>query len=322
MLLLNRALKFRKSDYTLTPSRRLVAVVGTLILAFTLGQPAGAAPDQADAVRGSDDFCGTRLARDFLQPLSEMAPIHHVPSAGKLGFAPKGLALEARGGRLVVGSGWVGFGLNDEAVGQIRHLDWDVSTRLVKVDPRGAVVADLGSKRRRIGSIGGNKIKDFLFRVTGEPAYYRVDISFRRSGSGRILGEFSNYVRLVRPSFDTRLLMLGSVARQGEVLSIRLANFGTETVSSLSHDWRFAVHFFNGQNWVAAPSNPPPEKHNLLIQKLGPGRMEECVSFRVPDDEEPGRYRFSMTVERSLKRAEGRIVQLAVDFEITGRSLK
>jgi hypothetical protein len=251
-----------------------------------------------------------------------MAPIHHVPSAGKLPFAPKGLTLEVRGGRLRVGGGWVGFGISDEAIEQIRRLNWDVSARLFEVNSKGAVVNELGSKRRRIGTIEGGRIEDLLFQLSAEPAYYRVDISFQRIGSDRVLGEFSNYVRVVRPWFDARLLTLGSVARQGGLMSVRLANFGTETIASLSHDWRFAVQYFNGQNWVAAPSNPPPERHKAIISKLPAGRMDQCVHLRVPAGEVPGLYRFSMVVDRSLQRTEDRAVQLTAEFEVSGRSLK
>jgi hypothetical protein len=295
-------------------------VVGALTVAFAFGELAGASPSgQSMVAEGKREFCSPRVARNFLGPFARMLPIHHVPRSGKLPFAPKGLLLEAKGGRLVVGGGQAGFGLRDEAVGQVRHLNWDVSTRLLKVDSRGEVVADLGSKRRRIGSIGGSRIKDFLFRVPGEPAYYRVDISFVRSGSDRVLGEFSRYVRVVRPKFDVRLLMLKSAARQGEVLSIRLANFGTETVSSISHDWGFTVHQFNGQDWVIAPSNPPPEKHRPIIRKLPPGQMADCIHFRVPADEVPGFYRFSMDVNRSMGTTEDRRVQLTAEFEISAR---
>lgn len=297
-------------------------VAGALIIAFILGQPASAAPDRESMAAGSNgDFCGPRIARNFLQPLTKMASIHRLPGSGKLPFAPKGLVLEAKGG-LAVGGGWVGYRFNDEAVGQIRRLNWNVSARLRKVNSRGAVLADLGLKQRRIESIRGSKIKDFLFQVSEEPAYYRVDISFKRSDGDRILGEYSNYVRVVRPRFDARLLMLGVVARQGEVLSVRLANFGTETLSSLSPDWRFAVHRYNGQEWIAAASNPPPERHKAIIRKLPAGQMDECILFRVPADEEPGLYRFSMDVERSLKRTKDRTVQVTAGFEVSGRSLK
>ncbi|HYJ22911.1 MAG TPA: hypothetical protein VEW07_12925 [Solirubrobacterales bacterium] len=222
----------------------------------------------------------------------------------------------------MVGGGSVGFGIRDEAIEQVRRLNWDISVRLFKVNAKGIVVDELGSMQRSIGTIQGNRIEDLLFQVSPEPAYYRVDISFQHSGSDHVLGKFSNYVRVMRPWFDARLLMLGSVARQGELLSARLANFGTESIASLSHDWRFAVEYFDGQNWVIAPSNPPPEKHKAIGSRLGPGRMDQCVHLRVSADEAPGLYRLVMVVDRSLKSGENRTIQLATEFEVSGRSLK
>lgn len=304
---------------------RAILSGSSVVVAFAcaFGQFAGAAPYRGGTVPERDnDFCSSRVARDFLQPLARMASISRVPNSGRLPFAPRGLSLEARGGRLVVGAGWVGFGFSDEAIEQVRHLNWDVSARISEVDARGRVAIHLGSKRRRIGSIIGNRIDDFLFRVSDEPAYYRVDISFRRIGHDRVLGRFSNYVRVVRPRFDAKLLISGSVARQGEALSLRLANFGTEAISSISHDWNFAVHRFDGQEWIVAPGNPLPQKHKPIIRRLRAGQMGECIRFLVPASETPGLYRFSMVVNRNLVRGQSRRMQLTADFEITGRSLK
>lgn len=297
------------------------AVVSALVVAWVMGASAGATEERNGPI-ASTGFCAPRVARDFLRPLAKMPPIHRVPDSGRLSFAPRGLTLEARGGSLVVGGGRVGFGFSDEAVGQIRHLDWVVSARLARVNSNGRVVAGLGSKRRRIGSIPGDAIKDLLFPVRRSPAFYRIDIRFQPAGSTRILGEFANYVRVLPPRFDARLLLSRPVAHPGEVISVRLANFGTETISSISPDWRFAVQHFNGNEWVLAPGNPPPQKQHAVVQKLPAGRIDKCLDFRVPTDEDAGRYRFKLVVERSLERAANRIVELTAGFEISGRSLK
>lgn len=300
----------------------IALVLAAVILAPVEGRARETSRSAGSPPPGASEFCAPRLARNFLQPLAKLPPVRRVPSSGKLSFAPKGMTLEPRGGRLVVGQGSVGFGFSDDAVGQLRHLNWNISAQLVKINRRGATVAELSAQQRRIGSIGGNRIKDFLFLVGGEPAFYRVDISISHSESHQLLGMFSRYVRLVRPRFDARLLMLGSVARQGEVLSVRLANFGTETVSSLSYDWRFAVQRFNGQGWITAPSNPPAERHRRIVRKLQAGRMSECIHFLVPTDEDPGLYRFSVQVNRTSESTDDRTVQLTAEFEITGREPK
>lgn len=301
-----------------------LSIPAALIFAFTVGQAGGATESGGgSATRTGEGFCGPRVAKDYLRPLARMASIRRVRSSGKIPFAPAGLNLEARGGNLVVGGGSVGFGFSDEAVGQVRHLNWDVSVRLFKVGARGEVVATLGSTRRRIGSVRGNAIKDLLIEVAGSPAFYRVEIVFRRIGSQRVLGKFGNYVRVVRPHFDARLLVSAPVVHRRELISARLANFGTETISSISPDWRFAVQRFDGKEWVTAASDPPPEKHKPIVQKLLAGQMEECIGLRIPSFEEAGRYRFSMVVNRSRRvGSKDRAVTVTAEFEIDGRIKK
>jgi hypothetical protein len=293
--------------------RRIVAL-GVVVSTVSLTCPGAVTVN--GACPGETDFCAPRLARDFLRPLSRLAPIDQVPRSGRLPFAPKGVTLEPRGGQLIVGGGMIGFGFSDAATGKVRPLNWNVRVQLYAVDAQGDVIRKVGTKRRNLGALNGNRIKAILFKVPGRPAFYRIDISFRRRGNDRLLGSFSNYVRVVRPWFDARLLIPRAVAKRGELFSARLANFGTEGLSSISHDWRFTVERLIDQEWVVAPSNPPPEKHILLIRKLGPGEMDKCIHFRIPANEEPGLYRFSMVVERSLKGGKDRSVQVTTEFTI------
>jgi hypothetical protein len=309
-----------------TFSRRggLLLILAALIFALAVG-PAGGAPEGGGSAggRGGGEFCGPRLAKDYARPLTRMTPINRVPRSGKIPFAPAGLNLETRGGPLVVDGGPVGFGFSDEAVGQIRHLNWDVSVELVKVNRRGESLATLGSRRKQIGSVRGNAIRDVLIGVAADPAYYRVDIAFRRIGSRHVLGQFSNYVRVVRSHFDARLLVSAPVVHRSGQIFARLANFGTETVSSASPDWRFSVQRFDDERWVTAASNPPPERHKPIVQKLSAGQMDECIDFQVPAFEQPGHYRFSMVVNRSGQvKANARAVSVTAEFEIDGRVLK
>lgn len=285
-------------------------------------------PDvEADRVNDSawseSGFCRPgREARDYLQPLMRMAPIRPVPTDGRLSFGPRGMRLEARGGRLSVNGGSVGFGLRDIAVGQTRNLAWIVSTRLSIVDAKGRVTRVVDERKRRIGSIDGNAIKDFVFQIPSTQRFYRTDISFEAAEGGRVLGEFSNYVRVVPAVFDSKLLSPGRVIHQGEVLPLRLANFGSETISSRAYDWRLAVEFFNGQAWVQAPSNPVPEKHILIVKKVPAGRMEPCAFVSIAENEAEGLYRASVVVDRSLAQSSERSVRLTTEFEVTGRGLR
>lgn len=292
------------------------------MLGAILGYQGGGVPTAHGADPREGNFCSARLAKDYLQPLSRMAPITRVPGSGKLPFGPSGLRLEARGGRLVVGPGLVGFGISDEAVGQVRRLNWDLSLRLVKVDARGGQLAIRGVKRRRIGSVRGNQNHELLLPVSGSPGYFRVDIAFRHSRSRRFLGEFSNYVRVVRPRVDARLLLSAPVVHRGEAISARLANFGTENLWSGSPDWGFSVQRFEGADWIALPAGLP-SRRKPLIQTLPAGRMSQCMSIRVSEFERPGLYRVSAVANRSRPpHPNRRAVVASAQFEISGRVRK
>ena len=295
-----------------------------LVSAITLFWAPQVMADQVDDLGwGKSEFCRPgREARDYSRPLTSMAPIRSVPREGKLSFGPKGMRLQARGGRVSVNGGLVGFSLNDVAVQQVRKLNWVVSTRLSVVNAKGQVTDVVDQRRRRIGVIEGNSIRDFLFSIPKAKRFYRTDISFQAIGSGKVLGEFSNYVRAVPAFYDARLLTPGRVVPQGQVLPLRLANFGTETISSRTYDWRLSVEFFDGQSWVQAPSEPAPEKHILRIQKVAAGGMEPCVFIPIASSEAVGLYRASVVVDRSLAGPSDRSVKLSTEFEVSGRGLK
>lgn len=297
---------------------RSIAIAAVLALS-ALGVPgvasAGNSPGYVQPVA---DFCGPRLATNFLRPLEKLLPIKQVPRSGKLPFAPRGLNLVVEGGRLVVGDGEVGFGFSDEAVGQVRKLNWTVSAELSRVHSGGRVLKLLRKKKVRIGALRGSHLPSLLFEVAGAPSIYRLDIRIDRIAGSQHLGTYSSYVRVVKPRFDARLLSSARVAQAGKTLSVRLANFGTETVTRINYNRPFSVQRFDGRDWVIAPSSPEPQKAHPLIQKLPAGQMEPCVNFTVPSGEEPGLYRFSMAVARSSTGEPRRTVELTSEFEIRG----
>jgi hypothetical protein len=231
-----------------------------------------------------------------------MAPIQELPEGGKLPFGPKGLRLEAvdegpAAGVLIVGNGWLGFDLGDEAIQQVRHLNWTVETELVRVNRKGKTVSSLGIKRRRLGTIRGSNIAGFLYRISGNPGFYRVDIRFYVRGTGNLLGEYSRYARVMKPRSDLRVRTEDWSVAPGEMASARLINHGTVRVESGPYTYGFSVQAFTGERWITVPENPPrgrmlriPESKQILLPGM---QVQGCLRYLVPSDQAPGLFRFA-----------------------------
>lgn len=260
---------------------------------------------------GASATCGrTNVVRDFLAPLSEMPPISRVPSSGKLPFGPPGLELSS-GDQLVVGPGSAGFSFSDEAIEQQRKLHWRVEATLLKVSSSGRVRSKIASQIRRLGVVEGNSIKGFWFDVAGSPAFYRVDLSIRTLKGNRLLGTYSEYVRVMRKRVDLRVVTdEPSVVSRGQTAYARLINLGTVPVISASYAFGFRITRFDGSRWVHVPENPPRGPVPKRMQVLPPGRENlGCLRYRVPDDAPAGSYRFQAG-------------DLAAEFEVTSSPLR
>lgn len=241
--------------------------------------------------------CGaSKVVRDYLRPLAGMLPVQEIPMTGKLPFGPEGLTIGRIGDGLLVGGGSVGFEIGDEAIQQVRRLDWVVETRLSEVDGKGRVVAELGVRRRVIGTVEGNKIGSFFRKVSGRAAFYRLDISFQKRGTTETLGEYGTYSRVMRPREELRVLVDTPTVAPGDLVTARLRNLGTVNIESTVYDYGFNVEAFTGTEWVRIGENPPRGRAPMRMQIL-PAGMENrgCLRYRVPLDQVPGLFRFSTT---------------------------
>ena len=260
--------------------------------------------------------CGVnKVVHDFLQPFERMVPIRGLPTEGKMPFGPKGLRLELLGGRLLVGGGEVGFGFRDEAIEQRRRLGWLVTTTLSRVSAKGRVIASLDTKRHYLGAVQGNRIKALIHSVPGNPAFYRIDVSFTDRVSGRPLGRYNAYLRVVRPRFNLKVVVEEPTVQPGEMARARLINAGTLQVVTPAYDYGFAIQKHDGASWVTVPDNPPRGRVPKRMQVLVPGAENRgCLRYRVPEGEPPGRFRFVARVGKSLQGIQP--VFLSAGFEV------
>lgn len=272
-------------------TRGRIAVVSIVLLGMC-----AAVPTAASAYPG----CGhSTLARDYLKELKRAAPINVVPVIGdrstkQLPFAPAGLRLHAVGSDVVVDASQVGFKLSNSLLGPVQQLDWIVESQLVKTDDRGEDIRRLGSERRILGTLKKGAVINLLHPVSATPGYYRVDIRFVQKMTGRVLGQYGSYTRVMKPRVDLRVRIDTPSILPGEIARATLLNLGTVPLVTPSYDFGFSVQMLTGEKWSLVADNP-----QRRIPKRGgpwtlPAGMENrgCLRYLVPSDQAPGLFRF------------------------------
>lgn len=241
--------------------------------------------------------------RDYLAQVKRAAPIKEVPefddlTSRQLPFAPPGLRLVALESGLTVESKEVGFNLRN-SLGP-RHLDWIVESELVEVSARGRDLRSIGVKRRGIGTFRAHVGISFLHWVPAATGYYRADVRFYRKGTDRPLGQYSFYVRMMKPRTDLRVRTETPTVAPGQFAKATLLNLGTVPLITRSYDFGFKVQEFTGEKWITVPDNPPRRVPKRLSRwVLSAGNAERCrLRYLVPNDQPPGLFRFiAHTVE-------------------------
>lgn len=265
------------------------------MLSVALGPIFAAVPSMSSA----DPNCRqSTVVRDYLAQVKRAAPIKEVPefedpTFDRLPFAPPGLRLEAIKSGLIVESSKVGFSLGNP-FGSRHHLDWIIESELVKVSARGRDLRSLGVRRRGVGTLQDDAAISLLHRVSAAPAYYRVDIRFIRKGTGRFLGQYSSYVRVMKPRVDLRVKIERPTVAPREYARATILNFGTVPLTTRSYDFGFSVQAFTGEKWIRVPDNPPRK----IRKRMGPwvlsaGVEDSCrLRYLVPGDQPSGLFRF------------------------------
>lgn len=249
------------------------------------------------ACGAGNGFCQTAVLRDYYKPLKHLPAMHPSPLGEHLPFAPPRIGLSRLSGQqLQVGAGERGFTLSFDPyetnrVSPSRRLDWQVTARLVSLDKRGKARAVVGKVERRVERLrptseGFHGLK-FDFDLPGKPAVYRLEIAFE-SKSGKRLGRFGEYIRVLRPSLDVGISLNATSYHRGETLRATLENRGG---AFLSFGLSRLIEYWDGNAWtqpVAFPGGPVPAIGLLL----GPGESASCWSVAIPPDAVPGTYRF------------------------------
>ncbi|HEY6145150.1 MAG TPA: hypothetical protein VIV13_02660 [Solirubrobacterales bacterium] len=243
------------------------------------------------------------MIRDYTRVLERLPAIPPPPLDERLDFAPAQVVLNHRSsGLLQLGHEERGFALAfgpfEEDGSASRRLDWQVTSRLAKLDRRGRRVGPLRTIEKHVKRL---RAVDFDFEISGKPAIYRLEIVFENS-EGERLARFGEYFRVLRPSLDVELVLDGTTFRRGDTVRASLLNRG---VAILSFGLFKTIEYNDGAAWTTPPVPFPHGPVPAIGLVIGPGVKASCWKTTIPTDAAPGVYRFATEVEHSSRGAFG-----------------
>lgn len=266
-------------------------------------------------VRGSDapaSLCEERIAHDYRSVFAEM-PREHAPPQGELPFGPRNLSLHYVDLGTSVALQGTRFGYRFAAKNEGRrvlHLNWDVEAVLWRLDGDGRQRARVVADSRRLRDVRELDPLEFVFpaRTVG---LYRLDLRFRKP-SGRWLGAYREYFRVVGRSVAISLVSARPRVQPGELAYVQARNAGTAGVVVPQ---RIPVQRWTGETWETLSAGASITDRTGWW--LGIGEAAPCSSFPIPTDASPGHYRFATTAR--VRGARERRV-LTADFEVVAPS--
>lgn len=252
-------------------------------------------------------FCKGDLVRDYEAPIDRLPPVRRVRSNEDLPFGPRNMSIyQSALSRVVVGEGGFGYRFFDDTYGRREkvHLDWDVTTTLSRIDRRGQVLRQVASEEQYFGVVREIDEMDFWLDTPAgpRPALYRYDIEFEDHSSGEGLGRYSEYLRVVRPTFHAGIAVDRDRVFPGEKVFARIENRGT---SWINFGLEYEVQKLEGGRWVDQDLGVDGWLLPMIL--MGGGGSGWCMPYSVPLEATPGRYRFVKSIGfaggRAAKRA-------------------
>jgi hypothetical protein len=305
--------------------------------AFTIGVTC---PQGTAQAKTGDEFCAGGIVRDYARPLKRLPKIHVLPASGALPFGPDWLHVEkypmpVMGGYrdpyfghvLLPGANKFGYVLQDQGNASIGvELDWTVTARMLVTTRSGLIGREVALQRFQIGNVGRGYWRRLVVSALRRPGLYRFDIQFR-TRFGRILGRFQEYLRVVHPRYEARLVIDNPILRRGESAAIRIDNVGTKSITfEEGFSFGFRLQRFDGLNWVEVTlptwqgwrieSNRIAGFPNLY-RGVPAGWNTSCIgSIQISPEFEAGLYRILKPVKISRRHGLGPPINLAAEFQV------
>ncbi len=268
-----------------------VAIAACVLCCAAVWAPSSRASDASGS-----SYCPDLSSRDYSLPMRSFPSVHQVPQEGAFPFGPPRMSLSSLSGPFQAGKGSLGFRVHPVRRSPIKHrLGWGVRLGVVRVSARG-VHQDTIAERRVEMSYSqevGREDTRLGVPVGGRPGFYRIDISIENSG-GVTLGSYSEYVRVVTPTVNVRLVLGGERFQSGDVVRGRIQNRGPVAFSYMPRELQ--LERLRQSRWRAVPEEPAWRDLVARGVLLPGGAVGSCYGMRLPDGLDPGTYRVSQPI--------------------------
>jgi hypothetical protein len=263
------------------------AVLLAAALAFCL------APATALALGGGQlPECQHGVVRDYLSPFRGLPKLPNPAFELPRRFGPPGLELRQPENLLNHGrfDGYTVEFLPPDGA----RIDWRMTATLSRIDAAGRAIGAPLRRRRRLRFVKADRSIGFV--LPGKPALYRIELGIRDGASGKPLGSYGEYVRVVRRRLDPHVVLAPPVLKAGETAAVGVAEYGTGLLDFI--DTHYSVEVLDGSTWAETPIevHTPSQDFGLYAAY---GELTYCSTVSVPFGAAPGRYRVIGPVEHT-----------------------
>lgn len=256
-------------------------------------------------------YCSMPSVGGYEAPLRHLPPLYRPPIDNPLPFGPQNSVLLQEGvsrtGRIVVGGGRFGYMLSDRPRSRSQQLGWAVTASLFSLSERGHSRGLLKRVNTRFRTTGEEP--NISLVLPAEAGFFRFDISFKRRG--KVLGTFSEYLRVLDPILEVRISTMRRAYRPGETLLARVENVGTESVG---YGAGYSIERLTDVGWSRV--GPSRTVWPRYATGLGAGEAGECMSYAIPNDLPIGRYRFSKAITSGSLDGGAEALNYSAEFEL------
>lgn len=250
--------------------------------------------ESASAAKLPMPFCKqNQVLRDYLEPLSQVPRGAGFANSGRLKVGPSVLRIYPPKENIVaINKGR--FEVRAQVEGrrhQSQSLNWQVNSRLERINTQGKRVGPLKEKRQHVSDVGSFGRRDFGFSGRVSAGFYRLTIEIKNKGGTR-LARYQELFRALPARSNLRLTASFTTLSPGETGYLRVDNLGTVPAG---YGVGYSLINDRGEEVPVEAIFP-----NIML-KISAGYAGSCFSFKAPVHVTPGEYRIQAEAGDALR---------------------